>query len=345
MTQHRESMELGSDVAGASDASEPVRAQRLPAAIRLLRPHQWAKGVFVLIGPFYAGVITHAHAATATALALVAFCLASSFCYIVNDLADVEADRAHPRKRHRPIASGAVSAGLAKALAAGCLIGAAVAVGGVQAISGLARSGEVGGAAPTPLFGLSLGPATWLAMAVLAYVANTTLYSLVLKHRPIVDVLSLSMGFVLRVLGGCAAVAVVPSTFLLNCTLFLAMYLAFGKRLGERRTMGSAETAAKVRAVQSQYTDELLRMLVVVTAVALLVAYTEYVQAMAEQYTFGFNLLWLSVLPAVYAMLRSIMLLERGVYDDPTELAVRDRPFQLAGVLFGLITVTVMLLR
>ena len=83
-------------------------------------------------------------------------------------------------------------------------------------------------------------------------------------------------------------------------------------------------------------------MLVVVTAVALLVAYTEYVQAMAEKYTVGFNLLWLTVLPAVYAMLRSIMLLEQGKYDDPTELAVRDRPFQFAAALFVLLTGAVM---
>jgi len=306
-------------------------ATGLPAMVKLLRPHQWTKGAFVVVGPFYGGVLGQPGHAAAVACALVSFSLASSLSYIVNDLADVEADRLHPRKRRRPIASGAVSPGQAKVLAGACFAGTVVACLGVAVLPGLVTGGQV---APE----LAWMPAAWTAAAVGAYLLNTVLYSLVFKHRPIADVLSLAMGFVLRVMAGCAAASVVPSTFLLNCTLFLAMYLAFGKRLGERRTMGNIQDAAKVRAVQSQYTDDLLRMLVVVTAVALLVAYTEYVQAMAEKYTVGFNLLWLTVLPAVYAMLRSIMLLENGKYDDPTELAVKDRPFQVAGLLFMCIT-------
>ena len=329
--------------AGAAAAERPPAAG-LAAMVKLLRPHQWVKGAFVLVGPFYGGVLGHLAPATAVACALVSFSLASSLSYIVNDLADVEADRLHPRKRRRPIASGAVSMTQAKVLAGVCLVGAAVACLGVAVlpglVTGLVKGGQV---APNAGQALAWTAAAWTGAAVGAYLLNTVLYSLVFKHRPIADVLSLAMGFVLRVLAGCAAASVVPSTFLLNCTLFLAMYLAFGKRLGERRTMGNIEDAAKVRAVQSQYTDDLLRMLVVVTAVALLVAYTEYVQAMADKYTVGFNLLWLTVLPAVYAMLRSIMLLENGKYDDPTELAVKDRPFQVAGLLFMLLTGAAML--
>src|SRR5690606_16191438 len=119
------------------------------------------------------------------------------------------------------------------------------------------------------------------------------------------DVISLASGFVLRVLGGCAAAMVVPSSWLLNCIFFLSMFLAFGKRLGERRTLGA--DAAAARGVQSVYTDDLLRMSVVVTAVATLITYAGYVQAHEEDYRRGFNLLWLTMLPATYGLLRCIV--------------------------------------
>jgi 4-hydroxybenzoate polyprenyltransferase len=164
----------------------------------------------------------------------------------------------------------------------------------------------------------------------------------------IADVVCLSLGFVLRVFGGCAAVGIAPTTWLLNCTLFFAMFLAFGKRLGERRTLGA--DAAAARTVQAGYTDDLLRMAVVVTGVATLVIYAAYVQSREawvkdllaraiHPHGAWFNVLWLTMLPATYALLRSIVLLERGRFDDPTELAVKDRATQLAGFVFVLIVV------
>ncbi len=254
---------------------------------------------------------------------LIAFNLASSACYVVNDLRDAEQDRAHPRKRRRPIACGEVTPRQA-ALFAGVLF----------TLSALA--------AATTVLTAHAGAASLVGAALAIYTLNVTAYSLSLKRIVILDVVSLAAGFVLRVLGGCAAASVEPSTWLLNCTFFLSMFLAFGKRLGERRTMGEAgHSATTARAVQSVYTDDILRMVVVMTAVATLVLYAGYIQARDEKYTFGFNLLWPTVLPATYALLRSILLVERGEYDDPTELAVHDRPFQIAIALYGLITVGV----
>ena len=181
----------------------------------------------------------------------------------------------------------------------------------------------------------------WLAACIALYILNTTLYSIRFKHAVVLDVISLAAGFVLRVLGGCAAVGVPPSPMLLNVTFFLSMFLAFGKRLGERRTMGDG--AASARAVQTAYTDELLRMAVVVTGVATLITYAGYVQDQGTKYEYGFNLLWLTMLPATYGLLRCIVLLERGRYDDPTELASQDRPLQAAALVFALITAAVML--
>jgi 4-hydroxybenzoate polyprenyltransferase len=293
------------------------------ALVKLSRPGQWAKSAFVLLGPLY-GLqdpnLTFAEVWQPALITAVAFALASSASYIVNDVMDAEQDRAHPRKRNRPIASGAISAQAA-------LIYALVLIG---VVAGLLF-----------LLAPSVRPAVMVLVGV--YVLNVWAYSLKLKHIVIADVMSLSLGFVLRMCGGCAAIEIAPTTWLLNCTLFLAMFLAFGKRLGERRTMG--EAAPSARGVQAAYTDELLRMAVVVTAVATLITYAGYVVFRAEQYTYvvppfhaGFNLMWITIVPATYALLRAIVLLERGTYDDPTELAAKDPPMQLAVLAFGVVT-------
>ncbi len=298
--------------------------------VKLLRPKQWAKSVFVLIGPVYGMALDKPGAVVSVIGAVGAFALASSGCYILNDLRDIDADRMHPRKRLRPIAAGRVKAGLARWIAVGLIVLALACLGLVFAGTG----GEEG------------GRGGWLtAGCVLAYVLNVVLYTNVFKRRPVLDVMSLAAGFVLRVLGGCACVLVEPSSWLLNCTLFVAMFLAFGKRLGERRTMGGGAGAIAVRGVQASYSDETLRMLVVITAVASLLSYSDYVIGQAALYTHGFNLLWLTLVPATYALLRAVLLLERGVYDDPTELATRDRGFQLGVIVFGVVTGVLLVLR
>lgn len=330
------------DNAGSNPAHDAIGtdgAGREPlwrALLRLARPKQWTKSAFVAVGPFFGGATTLVELG-AVAMAMAAFALASSGCYVVNDLRDADADRLHPRKRRRPIASGRVAPGTARSFAAVLWVLAAGCVAAIVPLLGTTHALALGG-----LLGL--------------YVLNVTSYSLRLKRVPVLDVLSLALGFVLRVLGGCAAVGITPSTWLLNVTLFLAMFLAFGKRLGERRTLGDDATAA--RAVQGVYTDELLRMMVVVTAVAMLLTYAGYVQDQESRYVWvfggrslgmgdaarlGMNLLWLTMLPAMFAVLRCIILLERGEYDDPTELATKDRDFQLAAVVFGVVTASLVL--
>ncbi|MFA6045203.1 MAG: UbiA family prenyltransferase [Phycisphaerales bacterium] len=300
---------------------DPPRRGTVAALIKLARPQQWAKSAFVLVGPFYGlhdADIPWPRVAWLAFLAAAAFALASSASYIVNDIADADADRRHPRKRLRPLARGEVSKEMALGFAAALLVGVAgllVMVGSI-ALAGL----------------------------VIIYVLNVWLYSMRLKHIVVADVISLSLGFVLRVLGGCAALSISPSTWLLNVTLFLAMFLAFGKRLGERRTLGAADAVA-ARGVQAAYSDAVLRMFVIATAVATLITYAGYVQArepVASHHLWGergaFNVLWFTLLPATYAMLRSIVLVEHGRYDDPTELAMKDFPTQLAALAFAGLT-------
>ncbi len=323
----------GSDesvMSGAGGGSRP----RAIDFIKLARPHQWTKNVFVLLGPVYgladrfssegveAGSVLEVVGSQAGAIvgAVLAFALASSACYVVNDIRDAEADRAHPRKRHRPIAAGRIAPGAASWYAVLLLV--------LSAASLLLIPAE--------------GSSRLLTLLLVGlYVGNTMSYTAGLKELVIIDVMSLAIGFVLRVLGGCAAAGVEPSSWLLNVTFFLSMFLAFGKRLGERRTMGGGAEAGLARGVQAKYTDDLLRMMVVVTAVATLLTYAGYVQSREEAYRLGdagLNLLWLTVLPASYAMLRAILQLERGAFDDPTELAIRDRAFQAAGALFVVLT-------
>lgn len=318
------------------DADAAPRRPLVLHLIALARPAQWAKSVFVFIGPAYAlreaiaraetpfvlGDIEPARA-VAVAVAAAAFALASSACYVVNDLLDRHADRLHPRKRRRPIASGAVSPRAA-------LIFAAALVAACAAVLAFLPPDQ-----------------RWLvAAAVAAYVANVFAYSFYLKKKVIADVISLSAGFVLRVLGGCAAAGVEPSAFLLNATLFLSMFLAFGKRLGERRTLGDGPGGAAVghRAVQERYSDAVLNNAVVVTAVATLLTYAGYIQhatargADTALAAGGLTALWLTLMPATYALLRAIVLVDAGKYDDPTELAYHDRGFQAAAMAFALLT-------
>lgn len=324
-----------------NDPNQPDRVQpaggTFAGLIKLMRLHQWTKGVFVLIGPMFALAdgklrdMPNSELITAIGLTFLGFCLAASGCYIFNDLADVERDRAHPRKCKRPLASGQVPAGVAR------IFGICILVASLASVLGV----------PSEL-------RFWVLGLLILYIANVMAYSAGLKHIVIVDVLCLSSGFVIRVLGGCAAVGITPSTWLLNATLFLSMFLAFGKRLGERRNMGSDEAAMAARDVQQHYTDQMLRMFVVVTGVATLLTYTSYVQSRHEDFmwifatrqgsledAFGLNLLWITVAPVTLALLRTITLLMRGRYDDPTELALRDNMVRVAGLMFVATTLIV----
>ncbi len=337
MTTHEGAVGTGGERLLETPAPDVPQRSLLRALVVLARPKQWSKSVFCLIGPAYgwfeiqrevqAGATTLGEAILAVALCCVGFALASSGCYVVNDLMDAEADRLHPRKRKRPIAAGQVGKGTALTFAVVLWAGAAV----------------VCVAAPVETWWLIL-------LTVGLHVGNVLSYSVFIKHAAIADVMSLAMGFVLRVMGGCAAAGVEPSVWLLNVTFFLSMFLAFGKRLGERRLMarldetGAGELAIKHRRVQSAYSDVFLQMAVVVTAVTTLVTYAFYIQSREDPVVVGFSLLWLTMLPSTYGLLRAIVMLENGKYDDPTELAYKDRAFQLAGLVFVFLTIAITML-
>src|SRR5262245_16714712 len=174
----------------------------LGAAVKSMRPHQWVKNIFVAAPLVFARLVGDAHASLRTAAALAIFCLLSSTVYLVNDLVDIEKDRAHPVKRKRPLASGALSPHVARVMAAAL---------GLAALAGAA----------------ALGPGLPLLATAAAYLALNLAYSLALKKIAFIDVACLSTGFLLRVLGGAFAIPVPPSRWLLACTLLLSALLGF----------------------------------------------------------------------------------------------------------------------
>ncbi len=228
-----------------------ARMPRLADLIRLARPYDWAKSVFVLLPVPFALRAGASLSIGIFAVGVAAFSLVASGVYVLNDLRDVEADRAHPKKRLRPIASGAVPP-------------RAAGVWGAVLLAG----------------GLALGVATGRRAVVaylLVYVAINAYYTLAGKRIPILDVFLIAAGFVLRVLVGCALVDAAPSNWLLICSLWLALFLGFAKRRSDF-ARGSGAEAGPVRI---GYTASFLDQAMGVAAGVTLVSYAIYSQEAA----------------------------------------------------------------
>ena len=201
----------------STPVGDSVRSRSVPASLLIsLRPHQWTKNLFVFAGLIFAQRLFDLGAAAKATAAFAVFCLLSGVVYLINDVEDREADRQHPIKSRRPIASGALSP--------------AVALGAAMILTAVA-----------------LGSAFWINSAfgvvALVYVTLLTLYSVTLKHLVILDVLTISGGFVLRALGGAVAIDVKFSHWLLLLMLLLALFLALSKRRAELVTLADGATS------------------------------------------------------------------------------------------------------
>jgi 4-hydroxybenzoate polyprenyltransferase len=275
------------------------------AILKSARPHQWVKNIFVAAPLVFARRIDDVTALLHTSVAVAGFCLISSSVYLLNDLVDVEKDRAHPLKRLRPLASGALSVRSAKIAAL------------VLAVGGL-------------LLTLSLGV---LPAAIAgAYMVVNLAYSLRLKHVPFVDVASIAAGFLLRVLAGAAAIPVEPSVWLLTCTLLLASFLGFGKRTHELRTSGGR--GGDQRKVLDRYNPNVLRFLVNFLAILTILAYAGYTQSYHAQTFFGTRRLILTVPFVAFGVYRFTWLTHgKTDSESPTDSMLSDAPFMIN--LFG----------
>lgn len=281
------------------------------AILREMRPRQWTKNAFVLAAVVFDRQLTNPIAVLRSIVALVLFSLLASAVYIFNDLADVEADRQHPVKRNRPIASGALSPQVAAT--AGTVFLAVALLGG---------------------FLLSPG---FLAIE-LAYVVVNALYSRWLKRVPILDVLIVALGFVLRVGAGVEAIHVSAfSPWLYMVTTLLALYLALGKRRAELSLLEG--NAGAHRAVLDGYTLPLLDQLITIVSGTTIIAYSLYTFSAPDLP--GDHSMMLTVPFVLYGIFRYLYLMQvNHSGGEPEEVILRDRPLQVA-VLLWVISVLV----
>ena len=278
----------------------------LPPLLRALRPQQWVKNLFVLAPAVFAHRIGEPAAQLASLLAFAAFCAAASAIYLINDVRDREADRNHPLKRHRPIAAGTLSP--ATALAVALALAAA-------ALASTVALGRLYGA------------------VLVAYIVISLLYSWRLKHLVIVDVMALALGYVLRVEAGAAAIGVAASSWLLLCTIFVALFLGFSKRRHELLLL--TDRAADQRRVLTQYSPAFLDQMINVVTASTVLSYALYAVAEESVAKHGRGLLY-TVPFVLYGVFRYLFLVyQQPGRANPTEEVLTDVPFLVNVALWG----------
>lgn len=278
--------------------------------VRLLRPADWIKNSFVFAALLFGRQLHNRQAVVLSVLAFVAFCLASSAGYVLNDILDRHRDRLHPTKKDRPLASGLVSVKAAGVMAA--------------ALTALC----------VPVCVIWLPAAFWLTLGV--YVALTWLYSLALKHRMLLDVIVIAMLFVLRAIGGAEAIGVDVSPWLLICTFMLCLFLGFGKRRCEVAMIENTHAMRGHRPTLVRYTPDLLNHLLSTSAGVAIITFLLYTLDRSWKSPFEAtkpNLIYTLPL-VVYGIYRYTMLIELGKGTGPTDLIVKDLPILLAVVLW-----------
>jgi 4-hydroxybenzoate polyprenyltransferase len=290
----------------------------LPVALlSALRPKQWIKNAFVVAPAIFAGELGDPNALRRVAAAVAAFCAVASATYLLNDVLDREADRQHPKKCRRAIASGLLP------------VPTALAAAGALAIGGLGLAAALG--------------VSTLAV-VFAYVLSTVGYTLYFKHSVILDVMFLAAGFVLRVFGGAVAARVEASEWLLLCTLLLALFLGFSKRRHEL-TLLEGE-AASHRRVLVHYSSQLLDQMLVIVATSAILCYILYTVWPSTVEKFGTKHLVFTVPFVIYGILRYFYLIhERDSGGDPTDSLLTDGPLLLDVLLWAAVASGVIYLK
>jgi 4-hydroxybenzoate polyprenyltransferase len=273
-----------------------------------LRPEQWTKNLFVFAGLLFDGRLRELEAVLLAAAAFVTFCALSSAVYLFNDVMDREADRRHPLKRMRPIAAGQLSVGTAVVCATVLAAGA---------------------------LGLAFAVNSLFAATAAAYLTLLLLYSATLKHVVIVDVLTISAGFVLRAVAGAVAVMVPISHWLLVCTTLLALFLGLSKRRHELTLL--AEGAVVHRPILEEYSPYLLDQMIAVVTASTLIAYTFYATSAETADKLGTTRLGLTVPFVLYGIFRYLYLVhQKRVGGSPASLLIADRPLLACVALWAL---------
>ncbi|HMC38542.1 MAG TPA: decaprenyl-phosphate phosphoribosyltransferase, partial [Acidimicrobiales bacterium] len=307
----------GSSRPASAPAGPAAPAPRPPAnfAMALLRagrPKQWTKNVLVFAGPGAAGVLFHGRPFLHALAAFALFCAVSSGTYLLNDALDVAADRQHPVKRHRPVASGAITVPQAFAVAA-ALMAAGIGLGAALRLQ----------------LGLVLG----------VYVVLQVAYSSYLKHLPVYDITCVAGGFLLRAIAGAVAIPVAVSEWFLIVTTFGSLLMVTGKRLAEHAELG--EGRGGHRATLDAYSSSFLRIVVAMSATGAIVGYSLWAfgleaAAVAVHHHDGI-FFQLSIVPVLLALLHFTLQIEQGKGARPEELVLGDHQLQLLGAVWILL--------
>jgi decaprenyl-phosphate phosphoribosyltransferase len=278
-------------------------AATLPGAVLVsARPKQWTKNLLVLAAPLAAGQMTEPGVLGATLVAFLAFCLASSAVYLLNDCADREADRLHPRKRLRPIAAGRLAVRTA-VLVATALAALAVVIG--------------------------FGPGWELGSLVLTYLVLSALYSRWLKHEPVLDLAVVTGGFLIRAVAGGVAAGLPISDWFLLVAGFGSLFMVSGKRYSELHTLGS-ESGTRRSLVR--YTDTYLRFVWSIAATATILSYCLWAFENAGRSTVPWHTL--SIVPFVVGILRYAVDIDAGEAAEPEDIVWGDRLLQGVGLVW-----------
>ncbi len=282
--------------------------------LALMRPKQWIKNLAVLAGPVFAQKFDP-DSLVMVSVVFAAFCLVSSSSYVINDLLDRDLDAVHPTKKHRPIASGAVSP-------SGAIVWAILLLIGAMSLGvAMLPPGTVG--------------------VIGAYFLMILAYSLALKHRMILDVLIIAVGFVLRATAGAGAVEAFVSPWLIVCTFTLCMFMGFGKRRCEIAQFDSQAEAAEHRKTLLRYTPELLSNLISVSAGITIITFLLYTMDRDISTTFPKEHLLYTLPLVVYGVFRYAMLVESGTMHGPMEIVLHDRAFQATIAIWSLLAAAV----
>lgn len=271
------------------------------ALLRLMRVKQWTKNLFLFLPVFFAGKLFEAHAETRVFLGFLAFCLASSGVYAINDIRDLEHDRLHPEKRLRPLPAGEVTP-LQAGLLASLLLGGALLLANTLA-------------------------QTFLYLIVF-YVAQNMAYSWRLKHLPILDVSLVSLGFVIRILSGGVLADIRVSNWIVMMTFLLALFLSLAKRRDD--VLISEKSGQRTRRVIDGYNLEFLNMSMVLAAGILIVSYIMYCLSDEVVERWHTDKLYLTAFPVLLGVFRYLQLtLVRNKTSDPSRILLRDSFIQL----------------
>jgi len=281
--------------------------------LKTMRPHQWTKNGFVLAALIFSQHLFDLPYLARALVAFAAFCLLASSVYIFNDIKDREHDKVHPRKKFRPIASGELSTRTAGAAGVGLLF------------AGLALSFPLG--------------VPFIAAAA-SYIFLQAGYIFILKRVVLLDVIVISLGFVIRAIAGAVAISVLISPWLILCTFLIALFLALAKRRHELILLN--EAAVDHRSNLADYTVPLLDQLISIVTAATIISYSIYTLSPDVTEKIGNRYMILTLPFVLYGIFRYLYLIyvkEKG--GSPTRALLADLPLLVSVVLWGLTAVGV----